>query len=180
MSIPVGHIARYCRALLCDAKIARMSETGGLGRVVAKPDWLLGTACVCAILATGGYAIRSVREAVATAAAAGAARGSEAPGGVGPTEVASSTVDAAHFTFTNIYHFSVGTCRLGVVQRISTGKTIRSATICTGAMAPRSTVAIYAPYPVGAVKAMCNGQADRYGNQFVDWDLCTFTTEAVP
>ena len=85
---------------------------------------------------------------------------------------ASTSAEAAHLTFTNRFGSSRHACvRPVVTQNSGTGR-VEGVIVCTGAMAPYSTITLDSPYPVGAVRKMCSTSLGT-----LDWDRCSFTTE---
>ena len=48
-----------------------------------------------------------------------------------------------------------------------------------GLFEPKTTTVLVAPYRVGAVEQLCEGDPDRFGNRHLDWSGCTFTTTVV-
>lgn len=145
--------------------------------VTLRRDHLATFAYVCVILATFGYAYETVRQQVAAAAAAAAAK----PTGPQPGQLEQSAytnAQAAHVTLTNLNAFTVEACVRGVVTSRA-GERAQSVAVCTGEMKPRTTVAIEAPYRVGAVEKICSGPADRFGMTHIEWDRCSFELESV-
>jgi hypothetical protein len=142
-------------------------------------DPFLSFTCVCVVLAVVGNAYETVSQHLAAAAAAAAAAAK--PSGPQPgrlDESAYTNVDAAQITLTNLNAFPVETC----VRAVITGKragTVMSVPVCTGEMKPRTTVVLSAPYPVGAVMKLCEGEPGQFGITRVDWSRCSFTIEPV-
>ncbi len=84
-----------------------------------------------------------------------------------------ANISGAHFTFTNQSQRQVYSCVAGVLTDIATKRSLKTQVVCTGAMAPYSTVTVDAHFP-GAIDDVCS---DARGN--LSWDGCTFETEYV-
>lgn len=142
-----------------------------------KRDALATVAYVCVILATIGYAFETIRQQVAATKAV-VAQGPQA----GRIEQSAYTnANAAHLTLTNLNPYSVEACVRGFVKskRAGVAGRVQSAPVCTGEMKPRTTVVLEAPYPVGAIEALCSGEPDRFGIAHIDWGRCDFDLEPV-
>lgn len=138
-----------------------------------KRDPLLTITCVFVILAVLGSAFETVRQYVALSAA-------ELKGPrPGKLEQSSYTNgEAAHVTLTNLNAFDVESCFRAVVTAKAGGR-VTSVPVCTGAMKPRTTIVLEAPYEIGAVEALCPAESDRFNIRRIDWSKCSFTTEEV-
>ncbi len=62
-----------------------------------------------------------------------------------------------------------------------TSKTTETVEVCSGNLAPHSTVTLVAPYVVGAVEDLCSSTKQTYFGERkeLDWDLCTFDVVTV-
>ena len=88
------------------------------------------------------------------------------------TMTSSATGDHASITLTNITSSRVYACMRGVVTNTVSRATLASHTVCTGEMAPRSTVHLVAPFRVGAVQDLCFKTIGE--TKILDWSKCTF------
>lgn len=132
--------------------------------------WLGAIACLVVVLAGAGYAIQSVNDGIALAHALGH------PGEM--ESLAYTSAEAAHITFTNLSEATLYQCVRAVVRTKDRASNANSVAVCTGDVKPHTSAVIEAPYKVGAVKAICSGEPDRFGTRQVDWDLCEFYIEA--
>lgn len=136
-------------------------------------DPLITATCIIVILAVVGWAFETVREKLAAAAAA--ARATAAGPQAGKLEeLAYTSGEAAHVTVTNLNPYPVQSCFKAIVEGAE--GSVESVPVCTGELKPKSTTVLVAPYHVGAVEKLCEGEPDRFGNRHLDWSRCTFTT----
>lgn len=136
-----------------------------LQKIIAKPDGLLTLAAVVVILTSLGQAVATVRELFASSKYV-----------VQPLTMeysATANVDAAHFTFTNLKEVPGYVCVKGTITNKS-GKIVESVPVCTGELKPHSTISIQAPFQPGSVMVACGDEPDKYGNQHMNWDKCSF------
>ena len=157
----------------------------------AAPHWLVATASIVIIVAGVGWfgtTVWETRRAImhdakaladeAQAKAEAAERERKAIPKIGEMEDLSfANADGAHVTMTNMGDDVLYNCMRGVVTSKATRNTTRSVAVCTGAVQPHSTVTLDAPFRVGAVRELCSGKPDAFGNRHVDWDLCGFELE---
>lgn len=95
-------------------------------------------------------------------------------------EHGSSTADDAHFVLTNGHDRMAMACVKGVVTSKATGTKVESIVVCTGLVAPYTTVDLRAPYRVGAVLEICNEPHPIFGKR-LDWSKCSFAmTDVTP
>lgn len=109
----------------------------------------------------GGEAISTAR-----ALAVRARRGTE-----GAITQSSATASEASVTLTNLNAFPVYACLQGKVTNRA-GNSAETLAVCTGDMAPHSTVHLVAPFKVGAVLDLCNKSGPL--GKTLDWSDCTF------
>lgn len=82
-------------------------------------------------------------------------------------------------TVTNMRGEAITTCLRGkLAQKKATGVALSSLVICTGRLGPRETKSTAAPWVGGFARDICHS-TDRWGNEVLDWEACTFTTEPV-
>jgi hypothetical protein len=137
--------------------------------VRVRRDPLAVIAYLVVICAGAGAALAALRESVA------AARSIAVPFYM--EHSAYTNVQAAHITFTNRTERAAYACVRAHVMHLASKKQVEAVVVCTGEMKPHTTVALEAPYPVGAVEKLCAGEPDRFGFARVDWDRCGFDLE---
>jgi len=82
-------------------------------------------------------------------------------------------------TVTNVRRDPITTCLRGkLTQKKEGGVSMHSLVICTGRLEPRQTRTTAAPWMGGFARDLCYS-TDRWGNDVLDWQACSFTTESV-
>ena len=89
-----------------------------------------------------------------------------------------SDAQAAHITITNLTSGVRYWCVKAVVSPVQGTGRVESVPVCSGDVAPHTTVTLTAPYPPGKVFDMCSS-AGRYGRE-MDWSNCSFDLEPIP
>jgi hypothetical protein len=66
-------------------------------------------------------------------------------------------------------------CFIATVTHKQTGLTAKSVEVCSGAIAPRSTLTVDAPFQVGAIEKLCTDPVKGF-----TWDVCSLEIAAPP